>query len=399
MTVYARLQSMLRQRSGHVMVSAIIASSVVAGMGVVMVNRATAHVRQMQLSAEADQSWYLAMAGIEDCMARLRWDGKSWLDLVLDKKVSSITCTGSLAGGTFTAVATQPSGTSTVARIESTGSYQRFTKKLGAVVQWVNKDANGDGSSSLYGGGNWRFGGNANIEGNIASTGSIVLGGGATVCGNVYAGGTISVEGSSKINCGQPYEKTTLVVEYYDPISTWTRVYPGDLTCPSDDCDMNFPSVKVNGILSIDPKGKYGSTYEFPQDTVVMANGYRIYSDMRAAPGKTVKLYSMSNWGSTAAEPCPASKGTPAAGDVGSVLTAWVANKTIRDVFFWIPNGKIFFQGSQAGEAGVYGRIYANCVETSDNWNFFPGSDVPEKKPGSIPDPSSALEIISLFDL
>lgn len=384
-------------RSGHVLVSAIIAAGIISGMGVVMMNRATTHVRHMQLSAEADQSWYLAMAGIEDCMAKLRWDGTSWSALVKDKKVSSIPCNGSLVGGTYAASAVQHGVTT--ALITSTGTYGKFTKKLVAIVQWqAEEDEDAFGTGDLQGGGNWRFSGSSTIEGNIATTGDIVFSGSSVICGNAYAGGMVSVEGSAVIKCGQAFNNASIVKAYYDPIDTWEKVYEGDMTCPSAKCkpeDFNYSSVKINGILTIKPSGN--QVFTFPGSPTIMANGYVI--DGNAGAEGIVKLYSMSNWGADPLGSCPETSGNPKG--VGVDLVMWVKQGFFSNVIVWLPNGKGYFVGSQGGGQevyGVYGKIFAQCVETRQNWNFFPGADKFNTSSDENIGYIKALTIIALYE-
>lgn len=373
------LQSLLRSRTGNALVTALIASGIITGVGVVVINRSTASVRQMQQSAEADQAWYLAMAGIEEAMAKLRWDGTSWKNL----KTNPVTATGSLAGGTYSATATYVAGTT--GRIVSTGSYGRFSRKLIGVVQWQN-DETSPGSMSLYGGGNWRFSGNSNVEGNIATTGDIVWSGSSLLCGQAHAKGTITSDNGPMVNhlkagCGSvPVEHSDVVVAYSDDWDgPYDRVETGDYTFKNTDegDDVAWSYFKVDGVAEFPTSG---ITFERTVK-IVAGKGFVIRGPIKATPGHWVFLYTMSAYGGAPVLPgggtgsCPTITGSPHFNDVGSSLAMWVDQSTHTDVVMWARDGGIFFKGS--GSGAVYGKVYGSCVTTEDNWNFYPGSDLP----------------------
>ena len=373
--IMTRLRQWLRSRLGNAMVGALIASGVIAGVGVVVINRSTASVRQMQQSAEADQAWYLAMAGIEDVLAKLRWDGTSWNNL----KTTPVPASGSLAGGTYSATGTYVAGTT--ARVVSTGTYGRFSRQLIGVVQWQNDD-NPPGSMSLYGGGSWRFSGNSHIEKNITTTGNIEFGGSSTLCGQAHAQGTITSTNGPlvshlKAGCGSVVvEQSDFVAAYSD---TWEgpydRTITGNYTFGNSDANnaANGSYIKVGGVATFPVQGiTFNRTVK-----IVAEKGFVINGPISASAGNWVLLYTMANYGGS--EPCTAPQGSPGANDVGSSLVTWVDQSEHHDIVLWAPNGGVYFKGSQGGgsTAGVYGKVYAKCVDTADNWNFYPGSDLP----------------------
>lgn len=372
-------RSLISKRMGNALVSALIASGVIAGIGIIMVNRATASVRQMQMSAEADQAWYLAMAGIEDVMARLRWDTTSWTNLTVNNTL--ITATDTLGAGSYTATATKVS--LLTARIESSGTHGRFTRRLIGVVEWDNKSG-GSGSMSLYGGGNWRFSGNSHIEGNIASKGSIMFEGSSALCGQAHAEGDILPTGSDLLDhlqtgCASVVVPKSTVIQAYNDV--WDYPYlPGvtnySVTLEEAASPTGWTTLRVPGIVTFATNAQ--NPFVFGRDVTIVADkGFVITGPVSAAPGHWVKLYSMAAYGGST--PCQDVKGTAKAGDVGSELTVFVDQSEHHDVIFWAPNGMIFFTGSQGGgsTAGVYGKVYGKCVQTADNWNFYPGSDLP----------------------
>lgn len=373
------LQRLMRNRRGNALVTALIAAGIISGVGVVMVNRSTANVRQMQLSAEADQSWYLAMAGIEECLARVRWESGVFANL----ESSPISCTGALSGGTYSAAATHVS--STTGRILSTGTHGRFARTLIGVFQWQNEEG-APGSMSLYGGGNWRFSGNSHIEGNIASRGDIYFEGSSTLCGQAHAGGIITPDGSDltahlKPGCSSvTVEKSNFIMTYSDDWDgPYDRTVTGNYTITDADAVGTNPwtYMYVDGTVTFPNKG--GSDWVFSRTIKIVAkNGFIINDGLSGAPGEWVYLYSMADYGGTIT-PCQDLTGTAKAGDVGTKLTAFIDQSEHHDIVLWAPNGMVYFKGSQGGgsTAGVYGKVYAKCVQTADNWNFYPGSDLP----------------------
>lgn len=411
-----RLWTALRQRSGSVMISAVLASAVIASLTVVMLNRATAHTRQMQHSTELDQSWYLAMAGIEECLARLRWDGTTWNTLANTAQNCGPGQPVQLGAGTYTVTARlvdNPNpALATLVRMEATGRYNRFDRRVVAFAQWQLSTSGTTGTTgtpgstgstgstftpsfgaiTMFGGGDWHFDGFAKVSGNIATKGNMTFGGNNEICGEAHAWGTVAANPANQdiedhFTPGCPsaaVSNSTAVVDYSDDLSTVGIRLAGPppnnrplgeytLNCVTD-CGSLDESFSVDGIAVVPNSGLH-----FTKSVKIVAKGFIVDGNITTDPGVIVKLYSESAYGGGTNNTCPSTNATQTGNDVGTSLTMYIAQRELHDVVIWAPNGGVYLRGSQAGgqAAGIYGMIVTKCTRLSGNWNFSPGTSTP----------------------
>lgn len=421
-----RIASSLRQRSGTVLVTAIIASGIVASIGVVMMNRATASIRQAQQSVEQDQSWYLAMAGIEHCMARLRWDGTVWTDL-MNGTFTQVDCEADLNGGHYDAAAVKTE-TDTV-RIESTGTFGRFSKTLISIAEMGTGPGNDGTGSSLAGGGSWRFLGNTTIRGTIVSYGTIRVNSNSTThCGTMYSVQNITLpSGWTAIPQPDPCDRpsgiypnwTGAIVPYSDaavePILAAGPDVVGNLTCKAAEGSLNCPpygnlSTLTAGKDSLFVSGIVYFENDNPRKTVtipasiktIVADGFSFRSDvLESANFAGVKLYTLSEpvSGSFVDPDCTKD---PLSGTLGALTKVRAySNTIINGAAIWAPTGWIQFDQNSE----MSGKVYGQCVLARSTWTYttdyieIPPPPAPGEDEGGSPTSGTVtLRLLSLYE-
>lgn len=371
------------------MVSAIIAAAIVSVMGITMVNRAITHTRQQRLSTDSDQAWYLANAGLEACLGKIRWDSVTW-GAVKNADSNQPCANGSLAGGTYSALARRFNPAMPgVILITATGSFAGYTRSLQATAQWRQPNpgiwAN---RADFLGGGSWRFSGNSHIQGTLASTGNVDFGGSATICGSVWANGLVTPPGA--VDCGATFEHANVVVDYVDPLNTFEKTFNGNLTCDDRNCDLAYGSVKITGTLTIGANGNRVANGFGPQTTVVACK-IVINGNVSSLVGGSLRLYAKR---SACASPPPA--GTDCT-DYPLMIDASLNQATVTNVILWTPDGRIEIKGSQSNS--YYGQIYGQCVEveSSGNIDFMGGANEPPGSGGIDAPAGASFAVIGIW--
>lgn len=407
MSAFTGIKATLARQQGYAMVGALIAATIISGLGVVMMNRATASVRQQQFSVEQDQSWYLAMAGIEHCMANLRWKAGIWEKIMITDTATPAerTCSGSLNGGSYSAeVFFHEPGK---ARIASTGSHGRASRTLTGIVAWGSMDPK-DNEGSVIAGGDWRFNGSTSIKGALATTGSMdLVSKSVKVCGQLYAAGTVTYNAANLVTdpaCGTITPQSGVTgIKLYDDTMTLNAVmaspahkYTGNLTCPSASCNMNYSSVYVTGTLT------FKGDYTFPRNnTVIVANKIEFVSPAGtvSAPPSAAKpavyLYTVpGSEGSLTCDAIVAAHPPPTKAAYTRVEIS--SNYVISNVTFWFKTGLF----APSSNVSIKGKIYGQCVETSSSFTFEPGSAAgPDSDVGGLPGPASYADSLWLLSL
>lgn len=373
------------------MVSAIIVAAIVSVIGITMMNRATTHTRQQRLSTESDQAWYLANAGLEECLGKIRWDSSTWGAVKNADANSKQACGGrTVAGGSYEVWAHRflPAMPGVIL-ITSVGTFEGYSRQLQATAQWRQPNAGvWANRADFLGGGSWRFSGNAHIQGTLASTGNVDFGGSATMCGSVWANGRVTPAGA--VDCGAIFEHANVVVDYVDPLDTFDRTFNGNVTCDDSVCDLKYGAVKITGTLTINANG-HRVANGFGPNTTVVACKIEIKGNLSSQAGGSLRLYAKR---SACASPPPA--GSTCA-DYPVMIDVTLNQSTVNNVILWTPDGRIQIKGSQANS--YYGQIYGQCVEveSSGNINFTGGANEPQGIGGIDAPTGSSFAVIGIW--
>lgn len=153
-------------RGGYVLVSSILAVSLLLAGGVAILTRVTTEERMAVMSRDYEQAWYAAIAGIEHCLGFLRWDPTGRANMT-SPTAGQVVCSVSHTRGNSRYKATAWAASSLQVKVVATGEAGRSSRTLGAIVKYSL--GNGSGLWS-WGGGNLWFDGGGTLEGEVLST-------------------------------------------------------------------------------------------------------------------------------------------------------------------------------------------------------------------------------------
>lgn len=381
------------RQTGHALVSAIVAGIIVLALAVAVLGLATTDVKLARHSYDWDQAWYLAMSGLERCMAELRWNDipwGAWDDLARTPR----RCEGALAGGTYSGRVTRPANTVNIARAEFTGRKGRAVRRLVAILTWMPLGDPGV-RFGLIAGGEYSFGGGSHLEGNIAAVRRITVRGTSRICGKLFSGGDIRLDGTPEFlaACGStahPNWPGITIPDWFTGLDyeSWeTREgdwspycpHPGDRRGgdppPDPECDGTETPVRiyVKGRVEF-THGPVG-TYWFQGDVHIVArDGFDLGNSIFSAPGSVLRLY------------------TPHRGAGAATLNP----ASFEHLVLYAPYGTVSATSSGAG--GTFrGVLVADVFDTSGGaWNFIADLGPGEGACGA--DCPAALRIQTLWE-
>lgn len=179
------LRRLGHQQGGYVLVAVMLVSVVLFISAFAVLSHATGEAKRAGRDVNFERAWYAAMAGVEECIARVQWEYPRWA--LASASTGDVWCNMS---GTVGANGDAYAGTAVVEspmvlRIEIQGTSGPITRNLEAIIEPELNTGSGD-MSFITGGNIWFAGGpQTYIEGNLGAVGVLELRNQVEVCGHL----------------------------------------------------------------------------------------------------------------------------------------------------------------------------------------------------------------------
>lgn len=172
-----------QDQRGIVLVSIILVTAVILAVAISILGRATQQTKLARTSVEFEQSWYAALAGVEECLAIVQHQKGSWTLIAAPSGEVWCHTHGGIGDATYWGTGTTLGGGKL--RIEMSGRAGHHTRTLHAVVQI--KERPGSDVDFMAGGSIW-FGGAGSsgwLRGNMGAVGTLQINSHMPVCGTL----------------------------------------------------------------------------------------------------------------------------------------------------------------------------------------------------------------------